>query len=78
MLCGLSIHADEVVAPLPLVFHASQSQFSQIQESMREMVVTQNDVSEVDLLFLRFSKAKPFMFTSLLYNYMEMLLNFAF
>lgn len=42
------------------------------------MVVTQNDVSEVDLLFLRFSKAKPFMFTSLLYNYMEMLLNFAF
>lgn len=45
MLRGLSICANEVVAPLPLVFHGSQSQFSQIQESMREMVVTLNDVS---------------------------------
>jgi len=42
-LRGLSIHDDEVVAPMPLVFLASQSQFSQIQESMREMAVSQND-----------------------------------
>lgn len=45
LFAGLSIRADEVIAPLEPVYHRSENQFSQLLDSMRQMSVLQNDVS---------------------------------